>query len=107
KWRNLASNNAVVTVIIVGLSAQLGGSRRLFQINDNGEDIEISVGLIGPYLIPGSKVIIEGRGQPVSDLTPMQLGNAPYDGGNLILETDELPSLGLSEDEQKRWLRPL
>jgi hypothetical protein len=107
KWRNLASNNAVVTVIIVGVSHEKSGTRRLFQVNENGDDIEMNVGFIGPYLIPGTRVIVEGRSKPISDLTPMQLGNAPYDGGNLILEGDEIARLEISADAQKRWIRPL
>jgi len=107
KWRNLASQNAVVTVIIVGVTRGNNGPKRIFQIDQNGQQIEISAGLIGPYLIPGTKIIVEGRTKPLSKLTPMQLGNAPYDGGNLILKKGEVDEIGLSPEEQKRWLRDL
>jgi hypothetical protein len=107
KWRNLASNNAVVTVIIVGLSRQPNSKKRLFQIENNGEKIQTLVDVIGPYLISGSKVIVEGRTSPLSALHPMALGNAPYDGGHLILEKDESSLLGLTKEQQKEWLRPL
>ncbi len=107
KWRNLASNNAGVTVIIAGLSKQQTSRKRLFQVGAESEELETSTNLIGPYLIPGSKIIVEGRVNPISDLTSMSLGNAPYDGGNLILEIDETPTLGLSSFEEKKWLRPL
>ena len=107
KWRNLASHNAVVTVIIVGLSHERSSVKRLFQIDPAGDHIETSVSLIGPYLIPGTRVIVEGSTKPLSKITPMQLGNAPYDGGNLIVQKDEISSLGLSGEEQKTWLRDL
>jgi hypothetical protein len=107
KWRNLASQNAVVTVIIVGVSREKSGAKRIFHIDKSGAQIEISTNLIGPYLIPGTKIIVEGRTKPLSDITPMQLGNAPYDGGNLILKKSEIEEIGFSLDEQKRWLRDL
>jgi hypothetical protein len=107
KWRNLASHNAGVTVIVVGLSSVTAGKKRLFQIGDDLKEVEKSCDVIGPYLIPGTTVIVEGRTNPLSDLTPMSLGNAPYEGGNLIVEPHEVESLGLSASQQERWLRPL
>lgn len=107
KWRNLASNNAVVTVIVVGISANPTPKKKLFFTADDGEVSSLLCEEIGPYLIPGSKVVVEGRTSPLSDLTPMSLGNAPYDGGNLILKRDEIESLGLSDSEKKRWLKTL
>jgi hypothetical protein len=107
KWRNLASHNAGVTVIIVGLCLGKNGKKRLFQVGEALEEVEISCDVIGPYLIPGTSIIVEGRTNPLSDLTPMSLGNAPYEGGNLILEPRETSLLGLSKAEQQRWLRPM
>ena len=108
KWRNLASQNAVVTVIIVGCDQRSVKKKRLFQTSGEDGQIEIITDEIGPYLIPGSRVIVEGRTSPLSDLTPMQLGNAPYDGGNLILEdSDAVSSLDLSEDDFRTFIRDL
>lgn len=107
KWRNLASHNAVVTVNIVGVSKEKNGPKKIYQVDQNDDQIELTTDLIGPYLIPGTKVIVEGRTKPISDLKPMQLGNAPYDGGNLIFEQSEIFSLGLSDEEQGYWLRDL
>lgn len=104
KWRNLASNNAVVTVNIVGLTREKNGIRKIFQIDNEGKQTEKLVDNIGPYLIAGTRAIVEGRTSPLSDLPPMQLGNAPYDGGNLIFEKYNVIELGLSHREQKQWL---
>lgn len=106
RWRNLASNNAVVTVIIVGLSRRLGSKKRLFILSDE-ENLELKAESIGPYLIPNSQVIVSGLTRPLSRLQPMALGNAPYDGGNLILESNAIPMLGLEYGNQEKWLRPL
>lgn len=107
KWSNLASNNAGVTVVIVGLTNKGISKKRLFVINDDLSEMEISADIIGPYLIPNTKIIVEGRTKPLSNLTPMSLGNAPYDGGHLILNKGEANVIGLSNEEQKKWLKPL
>mgnify|MGYP003630275054 CR=1 FL=1 len=107
KWSNLASNNAGVTVIIVGLTRKRLSKTRLFLINGENEEIEISADSIGPYLIPNTKIIVEGRTKPLSDLTPMSLGNAPYDGGFLILTKEEAKLFGLSRIDQEKWFKPL
>ncbi len=107
KWQNLASNNAGVTVIIVGLSKNIRGKKRLFQCGSPDIQIELSTDVIGPYLIPGSKVIVERRSSSISGMAPMSLGNAPYDGGNLIIQHDEIEALSLTQKEQEEWIRPL
>jgi hypothetical protein len=107
KWKNLASNNAGVIVIIVGLSKEAPINKRLFQNSFEQEDLEFSVQNIGPYLIPGTEVVVEGSSKSLSNFPHMSLGNAPYDGGHLILKSGEIKTLGLSKSEQKKWLRPL
>ena len=44
---------------------------------------------ISPYLIEGPSIIIESRSKPLCDVPPIQKGNQPTDGGNLIIEADE------------------
>ncbi len=107
KWRNLASNNATVTVIVVGVAKRSSSKKRLFQVNDFAEDLELSTDSIGPYLLPNTRVIIEGRTNPLGDLTPMSLGNAPYDGGHLILNKRESENAPLNLTQREKWLRPL
>jgi hypothetical protein len=107
KWRNLASKNAGVMVVVVGLSLPSTREKRLFTCNDKGDDIEAKVSCIGPYLVPNSREIVVGRTKPLSELPSMSLGNAPYDGGNLILTKDDLPVLGLSERQASKWIRML
>jgi len=107
KWSNLACRNAGVTVIIVGLSSAGAGKKRLFHVTDDLLETEISCDVIGPYLIPGTTVIVEGRTTPISNLTAMSLGNAPYEGGNLIVAPSQVPELQMNKAAQERWLRQL
>jgi hypothetical protein len=108
KWKNLASNNAGVIVVVVGLAKSQAGKKRLFQALQNGDHhLEISVDHIGPYLIPGADTIVESKPRSLSGLAFMALGNAPYDGGHLILRPDELRLLSWTAAQIERWLRPL
>jgi hypothetical protein len=106
KWANLASKNAGVTVVIVGISNHPPKTRQLTTISNNGELIVKDVENINPYLIAGPNVIIEARTSALSELPEMVRGNSPTDGGHLLFEPSELPSLGLSAHETLSFVRP-
>ena len=84
KWSNLASNNAGVTVIVVGLARSKAVPKRLFS-----DETVRSVNLIGPYLVPNSDVIVQARNSPPIGVVSMYLGNMAKDGGNLIFSKEE------------------
>ena len=107
KWKNLASHNAGVIVVIVGMSIDHKGDRLLFVEGPSEEKVSHKVSLIGPYLVPGNDTIVQRQSDSISGLEVMSLGNAPYDGGNLILQAGEVPSLDLTESQRKRWIRLL
>jgi hypothetical protein len=105
KWSNLASYNAGVTVIIVGVSIQTGKTRRLFSIVENGETIEKKVDNINAYLVSGNNVIVEKTLKPLNALPEMVRGNMPYDGGNLLMSADEVLALNLSKEQHARFTK--
>ena len=107
RWSNLASNNAGVTVVVVGIGLRSGRECRLFSIDGEKGTIETVVPSIGPYLIPRHEAVVTGSTSPISSIPRMDLGNAPYDGGNLILSREEVDELGLSADQKERWIRQL
>lgn len=84
KWSNLASHNAGVTVIIVGLGPKSTSAKRLF---DHDTVLECSV--IGPYLAPNRAEVVAKSAQPIGDQSPMLFGNMPRDGGHLFLDSSE------------------
>jgi hypothetical protein len=88
KWSNLASHNAGVTVIIVGIGKKSSITKRLF---DGGTIRECSV--IGPYLVPNKSEIVMKLNEPISQLSKMLFGNMPRDGGNLFLSWNEAAEL--------------
>ena len=108
KWANLASHNAGVTVVIVGLSTSTKTARRLYSIASGSErtvtDVK-AVERINAYLIPGSNVMVDKLSSSLSGLAHMVRGNMPYDGGHLLLTKDELDALGLEPARQRRFIR--
>lgn len=88
KWANLASHNAGVTVVVVGISNDLTLSRRLQSASDSGIVVSKEVDHINAYLVPGKNVIVAAISRCPHDKAPMLWGNKPSDGGNLILSEE-------------------
>ena len=107
KWANLASHNAGVTVIIVGLSCKPPALRKLFfdESSVSGDVVDVKeVESINAYLLPGSNVIVEKAAKPLSGQAEMSFGNKPVDGGHFLLSRSEMDGLGLSNDQKQRFL---
>jgi len=99
-WSNLATANAGVTCIIVGLGKLGTGEKRLFD-----GDQEISAKNIGPYLIPMPNIIVRKSSIPLNSLPEMDYGNKPSDGGYLVLTKSEATELTDSNPEAVQFLR--
>jgi hypothetical protein len=89
KWSNLASQNAGVTVIIIGLGRNSTKPKHL--IDDAGHVRECRV--IGPYLVPDRTEVVQKANDPLGQQETMLFGNMPRDGGYLFLNNDEASSL--------------
>lgn len=96
KWSNLASHNAGVTVIIVGLGRKSTKPKRLF----DDANLVRECNLIGPYLVPERAEVLQKANEPIGQQSTMLFGNMPRDGGHLFLSTDEAEAL--KEDSQTR-----
>jgi hypothetical protein len=107
KWTNLASHNAGVTVIIVGVASFSQRNRNLFTVSDDGNVNAKVADHINAYLVPGKHVIVEKSSKPLSGISEMLFGSKPVDGGNLLFSLDELESLGLSRQDKERYIRPI
>lgn len=93
KWRNNASNNAVVDCVIVGVSSAKSGQCRLF----DGETVK-SVSSISPYLFPGPQKFVQAANVPISkSMGKLVSGSMPRDGGHLILSMEEKKALTKEE----------
>jgi hypothetical protein len=105
KWANLASHNAGVTVVIVGISREAGKTRSLFSLEDNGLVGVRDAENINAYLVSATNVEVDKLSKPLSKTTGMTKGNQPTDGGYLLLSKEELPSLELSQSQISRFIR--
>lgn len=107
KWANLASNNAGVTVVIIGLSNTNAGDKRLYEEAKLGE-VECRVGKsISPYLTIGNPLIVEKQRKPISSVSEMEFGNKPSDGGNLLLTKEEYDEIPLTGPQRKKFIRKI
>lgn len=83
KWSNLASNNAGVTVIIVGLGKKSNSTKSLYFDNQ----VKLC-SIIGPYLVANMGSVVEKANNPIGQQSKMLFGNMPRDGGHLFLDND-------------------
>ena len=88
KWANLASHNAGVTVVIIGISRQISSKRQIF-VPDGDQTSVRDVDNINPYLVAAANIVIGARSEPLSDIGEMGFGSMANDGGHLLLTTAE------------------
>ena len=88
KWSNNATKNAAVICSVIGLNRRDGKRKTLF-----ADGMARAVDCIGPYLVPGRETIVDQTLTPLSELRPILTGNSPYDGGNLLLTTEDRTQL--------------
>lgn len=103
KWKNLARNNAGVTVAVVGLSYRAQKAR--LYVEDGGENpFERKVDYIGPYLIADNATIVHKASNPINGLPPMDYGSKPADGGGLVVKLSEYSTL--LDSGLKKFVKP-
>ena len=105
KWANLASYNAGVTVVIVGVSRERLSRKLLFYTNDEGETEARIVENINAYLIAGRRIIVEAMSRALDDRAYMIRGNMPTDGGNLLLSETEKEELEKSAKAASKFIK--
>ena len=104
KWANLASHNAGVTVVIIGLGDRATG-KKIFQEGPDGKAALRECNNINAYLLAGPNIEVVKSRKPISNLSPMTLGNVPYDGGNLLIDADEMNGLHLGLKQRRRFVK--
>tara|TARA_R110002095_G_scaffold215750_1_gene210857 strand:+ start:4510 stop:7302 length:2793 start_codon:yes stop_codon:yes gene_type:complete len=106
KWANLASHNAGVTVVIVGVANDPKATRRLFSVDGNGETVVKETDNINPYLISGPNVLVQPISKPMNSLNEMSFGNMPNEGGFLLLTRSEADEAMERYGVDRKFLRP-
>ena len=87
KWLSDSENPAHVHCVVVGFSCAENPKPKIIF---DGKKIFIAQN-INAYLIDGENIFVESRNSPLQDGVPKMItGNRPADGGNLIIEPDDL-----------------
>lgn len=105
KWANLATHNAGVTVVIVGISKRGKKRKRIFSEDDGGQAISRDVAEINAYLLPAPQVYVEAVRAPRSGLSEIADGSGPLDGGHLLLTKEERDTLLTDYPEAAHFVR--
>lgn len=100
KWANLASNNAGVTVVIVGLGKKSTAPKFLYE-----GDLVKQCTAIGPYLVPNSLAYVQKSSAPIGEQSPMLFGNMPRDGGHLFLDCDLAEKVGADDTAARPFIK--
>ena len=106
KWANLASHNAGVTVVIVGISNHASKARQLFSVTDDDKTIVKDAENINAYLVPGPNIEVEARAKPMTEIDEMQFGNHPYYGSQLIFSNAEAQRMCFEAPNSAKFIRP-
>lgn len=101
-WDSEASIKAHVHCVIVGF-AKFNRSRKL--LFDNGKKWVAEN--INCYLIDGDNILVRSRNTPICKVPKMIYGNKPADGGNLIIEDDEIDDFLIRDPNSRKFIRPL
>lgn len=105
KWSNLASNNAGVVVIIVGISNTTGKKKRLYQSDADGAVLERLCENINPYLVDSQNLVIAPRREAPGDRASMHFGNMPRDGGHLLASYEDMVSIDPNDQLFTKFLK--
>lgn len=85
-WKNNASQNAAVIVVIIGIRKRGISNSKKFLITGN---TIIKTDKINSYLLPLDELTLLKSSKSISKLPLMDYGSKPVDGGHLILSESE------------------
>ncbi len=103
RWDSEASIKAHVHCVIIGFSTTQSTAERLIYTNERPQ----KAATINPYLMDAPEVFIESRKKPLCPVPAITKGCQPTDGGNLIIEDDELEDFVTREPNAKPYIKKL
>lgn len=101
-WDSEASAKAHVHCVIIGFSKISRSEKFLY---DNGRATLAKN--INHYLIDGENILVRSRNKPICNVPKMIYGNKPADGGNLIIEDEDLNDFISRDPNSKKFIYPL
>lgn len=111
KWTNEAPGKAAVHCVIIGFAAKETvetAPRLLYEYGTPTSEPHVSeVPNISPYLIPAGNTLVRARSTPLCNVPEISKGNQPTDGGNLIIEDEDLDEFLRQEPNAKKFIKKL
>ena len=104
RWDSEATLKAHVHCVIIGFS-YADNPNIVKRIFDNDKEREVSN--INAYLMDAPNIYVESRSKPLYNVPPIRKGNQPTDGGNLIIEADDLEGFLIKEPKAARFIKRL
>ena len=101
-WSNNAKSKAAVICTIISVRKKSEKPKKLFD-----ESHCIIVKNINAYLVDSGDTIVRQSLKPLSILPKILTGNSPYDGGHLILSTEEKNELLTKFPESVKFIKRL
>lgn len=101
-WDSEASVKAHVHCVIIGFAKFSRSTKYLY---DNGRTTVAEN--INRYLMNGDDILVRSRNKPLCDIPKMIYGNKPADGGNLIIEDEDLEDFLMKDPKAKKYVHPL
>ena len=101
KWRSESYDGAAVHCVIIGFSYSDNRDKQLFY---EGK-APVTVDNINPYLLNAPTIIIDDRHDPICDIPKSAVGSFPTDGGNLVIQADELEPFLSKEPAARKYIR--
>ena len=103
RWDSEASLKAHVHCVIVGFSAAPTRREKVIYSSERPQIVKN----INAYLLAGENVFITSRTKPICNVHEIRKGNQPTDGGNLIIEADEIDDFLKKEPLAKPYIKKL
>jgi len=102
RWKSESFDGAAVHCVIIGFSYVESNERLIFYEGKAPR----RANNINPYLLDAPSVVIDDRHDPICDVPKSAVGSFPTDGGNLVIQVDELDSFMAQEPMAKKYIRP-
>lgn len=103
RWDSEASAKAQVHCVIVGFSVACNNKDKIIYSAERPQIVEH----INAYLLDGDDVFIMSRSKPLCNVSEIRKGNQPTDGGNLIIEAEEIENFLQNEPLAKPYIKKL
>ena len=103
RWDSEASIKAHVHCVIIGFSIAHCNRAKTIYSAERPQIVEN----INAYLLNGENIFVVSRTKPLCSVSEIRKGNQPTDGGNLIIEADEIKDFLYKEPCSKPYIKKL